>query len=191
MWDFAFSGLRRRAAAMWERRPAPAARGMANTACTKDCIPLFPGRVSVPLHPLDGRETAIAPAERARSAQRRSCGMQFASRTRTTKPWARAERAARLRCADPHSFRRQESKLHSEVAGASRASGKAEVCGPACLKTAKTQNTPVDCGVDCFGPSAACCIRRSEQAMRRVPPGWCIRCFRQSVRTVRHPRCFT
>ena len=28
MWDFTFSGLRRRAAAMWERRPAPAAQGM-------------------------------------------------------------------------------------------------------------------------------------------------------------------
>ena len=32
MWDFAFSGLRGRAVAMWERRPAPAARGMTGSA---------------------------------------------------------------------------------------------------------------------------------------------------------------
>ena len=88
VWDFAFSGLRRRAAAMWEHRPAPAARGMENVACTKDCIPLFPGRVSAPSHPLDGRETAVPPAEQARSAQRRRGGMQFASRIRTAKPKA-------------------------------------------------------------------------------------------------------
>ena len=36
------------------------------------------------------------------------------------------------------------------------------------------KNAPADRGVDCLGPSAAYCIRRSEQAMRRVPPGCCI-----------------
>ena len=118
-------------------------------------------------------------------------GVRSGAEAECSLPAGHAQRSRRLRCADPHSFRRQESKLHSEVAGASRAGGQAEVCGPVCLKTAKIQNTPADCGVDCFGPSAACCIRRSEQAMRRVPPGWCIRCFRQSVRTVRHPRRFT
>ena len=94
---------------------------------------LFPGRVSAPSHPLDGRETAIPPAERARSALRCRRGMQFPRRTRTARPQARARRAARRRCADPSALRRQESKLHSEAADASEASGQAEVCGPACL----------------------------------------------------------
>lgn len=105
--------MRQRAAAMRKRRPATAAQDITGTVsfpfpappdmtgdvCNKSCLPLFPGRVSAPSHLLDGRETAIAPAERARSAQRRSCGMQFTSRTRTTKPLARAKRATRLRCA--------------------------------------------------------------------------------------------
>ena len=70
---------------------------------------LFPGRVSAPSHPLDGRETAIPPAERARSALRCRRGMQFPRRTRTPRPQARARRAARRRCADPHDYRRQSS----------------------------------------------------------------------------------
>ena len=64
--------------------------------------PLISGRASAPSHPLDGRETAVPPAERARSAKRRSCGMQFPRRTRTAKPQARAGRATGLRCAAPH-----------------------------------------------------------------------------------------
>ena len=69
--------------------------------------PLISRRVSAPSHPLDGRETAIPPAEQARSAKRRSCGMQFPRRTRTAKPQARATRAAWLRCADPRDLQRQ------------------------------------------------------------------------------------
>ena len=61
---------------------------IAGTVCTKACISLFPERASAPLHPLDGRETAIPPAEQARSAKRCSCGMQFHNRTRTAKPQA-------------------------------------------------------------------------------------------------------
>ena len=49
---------------------------------------LISRRASAPLHPLDGRETAVPPAEQARSAKRCSCGMQFARRTRTAKPKA-------------------------------------------------------------------------------------------------------
>ena len=129
--------------------PRPAARSMkffsllcpvtpniAGTACIKACLSLFPGRVSAPSHPLDGRKTAIPPAEQARSALRRRCGMQFASRTRTAKLRARAGRATRRRCADTRALRSKNSKRHSEAAGVSRASGQAEVCGPVCLATA-------------------------------------------------------
>ena len=68
--------------------PPPAAPYMAAAVCTKACAPLVSGRASAPLHPLDGRETAILPAKRARSAKRRRCGMQFPRRTRTAKPQA-------------------------------------------------------------------------------------------------------
>ena len=64
--------------------------------------PLISGRVSAPSHPLDGRETAITPAERARSAKRRSCGMAVS-----------------------------QTDTHSEAADASQASDRAEMCGPA------------------------------------------------------------
>ena len=109
---------------MWGAPPRPAARSMkflsllfpvtpniAGTACIKACLSLFPRRVSAPLHPLDGRKTAIPPAEQARSAMRRRCGMQFASRTRTARPRARAGRAARRRCADPCALRRRAAAM--------------------------------------------------------------------------------
>ena len=99
--------------------------------------PLISRARSAPSHRLDGRETAIPPAEPARSAKRRSCGMQFAGRTRTARPRARAWRAARRRCADPYALRRQASKYHSKAAGVSMASGREEVCGHACLHTIK------------------------------------------------------
>ena len=105
MWDFAFSGLRRRAAAMRERRPAPrCARYDRYDGLTHPCRAccsaysrygvheslhfLISRRASAPLHPLDGRETAIPPSEQTRSAKRRRCGMQFPRRTRTAKPKA-------------------------------------------------------------------------------------------------------
>ena len=91
----------------------PGAPYIAGTMCTKACVPLFPGRGSAPLHPLDGRETVIPPAEQARSAKRRRCGMQFPRRTRTAKPQAQAKRAARRRCADPYHLQfRDKRKPH-------------------------------------------------------------------------------
>ena len=125
--------LRRRAVAMWGAPPRPRRARYGRYGVHESLSFLFQGRVSAPSHPLDGRETAIPPAERARSALRCRRGMQFPRRTRTPRPKTRARRAARRRCADPLALRRQESKLHSEAAGASEASGQAEVCGPACL----------------------------------------------------------
>ena len=121
-----FPGLRGRAAAMWERRPAPAARGMTGSAIPcpaplhymtrKLASPCFQGVWAPPSHPLDGRKTDIPPAEQARSALRSRCGMQFPRRTRTAKPQARATRAARRRCADTHALRCQDNKQHSKTA---------------------------------------------------------------------------
>ena len=121
-----FPCLRGRAAAMWERRPAPAARGMTGSAIPcpaplhymtrKLASPCFQGAQAPPSHPLDGRETDIPPAEQARSALRSRCGMQFPRRTRTAKPQARATRAARRRCADTHALRCQDNKQHSKTA---------------------------------------------------------------------------
>ena len=96
--------------------PRPAARSMkflsllcpvtpniAGTACIKACLSLFPRRVSAPLHPLDGRKTAIPPAQQTEcdAAQMRNAVCQ--------------------------------PDTHSEAAGVSRANDQAEVCGHVCL----------------------------------------------------------
>ena len=87
---------------------------------------LFPGRVSAPSHPLDGRETAVPPAEQARSAKRRRRGMQFPRRTRTAKPQARAGRAAGLRCADPRARKQPRYTIPRRIA-ASTASDRVQL----------------------------------------------------------------
>ena len=94
----------RRAAAMRERLPAPP-REVWQVWCARKPVFLISRARQRPSHPLDGRETAVPPAEQARSAPRRRRGMQFASRTRTARPQARARRADRLRCADPIALR--------------------------------------------------------------------------------------
>ena len=125
MWDFAFSGLRGRAAAMWERRPAPAARGMTGSAIPcpaplhymtrKLASPCFQGAWAPPIASTGRQGNCMPPAEQARSALRSRCGMQFPRRTRTAKPQARATRAARRRCADTHALRCQDNKQHSKT----------------------------------------------------------------------------
>ncbi len=104
-WKISLSTCGGRAAAMRERRPPPLREVWRHDELTfsycallrlesrarralKLATPCFQGARAPQSHPLDDRETAIPPAEQARSAKRRRREMQFPSRTRTAKPQA-------------------------------------------------------------------------------------------------------
>ena len=93
-WKISLSTCGGRAAAMRERRPAPAAQGMTGTVYTKACISLFPG-ASAPhcIHWTAGKLLFRLQSEhRVRSGAAAGCSF----------PDGHAQRSRRLRCADPH-----------------------------------------------------------------------------------------
>ena len=126
--------LRRWAVAMWGAPPRPRRARYGRYGVHESLSFLFPGRVSAPSHPLDGRETAIPPAERARSALRCRRGMQFPRRTRTPRPKTRARRAARRRCADPFDYRRQSSNCTAKPQTRARRAARRRYADPRALR---------------------------------------------------------